>query len=447
MYVTQTAIGELLKSAWLLLILIFVFNACEENKQVPLIPEPQKKAYMSRTPHLDKEAYYDKVLGALVGSAIGDAMGASTEMWHRRDIRLKYGYITGLTPATREQSAEGTWEHNLGPGATTDDTRWKYLMVVYMSRFPNTMNVGKFASFITAYYEEVAAGLEAEKIASDPDVLSGRLEQVDWIREWARVALAYEDSPEAYQNALNRFYGGEMSCAGMLYSPMFGLITPDPETAYTQAYQHAMFDIGYAKDISSSLAGLTQMALYTNNMDSILNTAVFVDPMRYQDSRLVGRISSAIAETSRKNAWLSRELTLVDSIHSDNNPEMLIPKSYPGSRLEWLQQEFLYNMLEENERAIPFHAGEIWEILITGLEFGQGDFTKTLQFIVNYGRDNDTVAAIAGMVLGARNGFTALPVELRSTVLRTNKEELGIDLEALARQLASQEFNAVPNGD
>jgi hypothetical protein len=51
------------------------------------------------------------------------------------------------------------------------------------------------------------------------------------------------------------------------------------------------------------------------------------------------------------------------------------------------------------------------------------------------------------MVLGARNGFTALPVELRSTVLRTNKEELGIDLEALARQLASQEFNAVPNGD
>jgi hypothetical protein len=309
------------------------------------------------------------------------------------------------------------------------------------------MNVGKFASFITAYYEEVAAGLEAEKIASDPDVLSGRLEQVDWIREWARVALAYEDSPEAYQNALNRFYGGEMSCAGMLYSPMFGLITPDPETAYTQAYQHAMFDIGYAKDISSSLAGLTQMALYTNNMDSILNTAVFVDPMRYQDSRLVGRISSAIAETSRKNAWLSRELTLVDSIHSDNNPEMLIPKSYPGSRLEWLQQEFLYNMLEENERAIPFHAGEIWEILITGLEFGQGDFTKTLQFIVNYGRDNDTVAAIAGMVLGARNGFTALPVELRSTVLRTNKEELGIDLEELARQLASQEFNAVPNGD
>ncbi len=412
-------------------------TSCEENQSILHIPEPHKTSYGAGTTALDRDAYYDKVLGAIVGSAIGDAMGASTEMWHRTDIRRKYGYITGLTPATREQSPEGTWEHNLGPGATTDDTRWKFLMVTYLAEFPNAMDAGKFATFISDYYKEVATGLAEPAIVSDPDVLSGKLEQVDWIREWARVAIAYQEGPEAYQNALNRFYGGEMSCAGMLYSPVFGLLAKDPETAYTLAYRHALFDIGYAKDITASVAAMTNMALHSASLDSILNTTVFTDPMRYQDSRLVGRISSSIATASRKNVWLSRERTQADSM------VIKIPPAFPGSGKAYAEQEYLYNLLEANGQAIPFHAAEIWEILITGLEFGGGDFEKTMQFIVNYGRDNDTVAAIAGMILGAREGFNALPEELKTTVLRVNREQLGIDLEGLARKLVPVESQAV----
>ena len=100
-----------------------------------------------------------------------------------------------------------------------------------------------------------------------------------------------------------------------------------------------------------------------------------------------------------------------------------------------MQQEFVYALLEEDEKAVPFHAGEIWQILIAGLAFGEGDFEKSIQFIVNYGRDNDTVAAVAGMILGAKDGFNKLPPELRTEVLRVNKEQLGIDLEALASRM------------
>ncbi len=426
---------------------IVAWTSCEEKQPVPEIPEPHKTTYGAGIHTIDKDAYYDKVLGALVGSAIGDAMGASTEMWHRRDIRLKYGYITGLTPATREQSPEGTWEHNLGPGATTDDTRWKFLMVAYLAKFPKAITAGNFANFITDYYKHVATALAEPAIVSDPDVLSGKLEQVDWIREWARVTLAYQEGPEAYQDALNRFYGGEMSCAGMLYSPVFGLVAPDPETAYTLAYRHALFDIGYARDITASVAAMTNMALHSASMDSILNTTVFTDPLRYQDSRLVGRISTAIADASRKNVWLTRERPEKDSIPLTDSLGQKVPSVFPGSKNDWAQQEYLFNLLEENERAIPFHAAEIWEILITGLEFGGGDFTKTMQFIINYGRDNDTVAAIAGMILGAREGFDALPEELKTIVLQANKEQLGIDLESLARTLVAVQYQAEKEGD
>ncbi len=409
--------------------------ACEDQKAKIDIPEPKKSAYAQDSLDLNKEELYDKVLGALVGSAIGDAMGTSTEMWHRSDIQRKYGYITGLTPAERIQSPEGTWEHNLEAGATTDDTRWKYFMVSYFETYAPELSAKDFAKFITDYYRSIASKLGDNEILSSPDALDARLEKVDWIKEWARVALAYQKSNEDYLEAQNRFYGGEMSCAGMLYTPMFGLLEPNPEIAYLTAYKHSLFDLGYAKDISGLVAAMTHMAMRTTNMDSILNAAVFIDPLRYQDSRLVGRISYNTADATRKYVNLSREIEITESIMLIDSLEIKIPVHFTGNKTDWVQQDFVYELLEEDEKDIAFHAGEIWQIMIAGLAFGDGDFEKSIQFIVNYGRDNDTVAAVAGMILGAKDGYTNLPLELRTEVLRVNREQLGIDLEALASRM------------
>tara|TARA_R110002049_G_scaffold28018_2_gene96420 strand:- start:148639 stop:149880 length:1242 start_codon:yes stop_codon:yes gene_type:complete len=399
------------------------------------IDAPKKIAYGADSLQLSKAEKYDKVLGALVGSAIGDAMGASTEMWPRKDIQLKYGYITGLTPAVREQSPEGIWGHNLMAGATTDDTRWKLLMVKYFNDSKGKPEAKKFARFITDYYQSLAKTLADKDLFINTDLLDEKIEKMDWIKEWARVSLAYQESDEAYQKSLNRFYGGEMSCAGQLYTPMFGLIAYNVEDAYNMGYSHSIFDLGYAKDISGLVAGMTQMAMRTHDMDSILNTATFVDPNGYQDSRLVGRIAYSVADVSIKHVLSIKDLVLIDSVFAKDSLLFKIPKNFQGTKSDWARQEMVYQFLEKNEKAIAFHAGEIWQILVTALQFGEGDFTKTMQFIVNYGRDNDTVAAVAGMILGAKDGFTNLPEELRNEVLKVNKEQMGIDLEALAQEL------------
>ena len=413
-----------------------LFQACNGSSNVD-IPSPKKTTYVVDAPKLTKDEHYDKVLGALVGSAIGDAMGASTEMWHRNEIQLKYGYINGLTAALREQSPEGTWDHNLLSGATTDDTRWKLFTVKYFSTYGPELNPKNFSKFITDYYSDLTNELGDGETAEDPDILDVRIEKIDWIKEWARVALAYQKGADEYQKALHRFYGGEMSCAGQLYTPIFGLISEKPEEAYRMAYDHSIFDLGYAKDISALVSAMANTALKTKNMDSILNTAVFVDPMGYKNSRLVGRLSQNIVDTSKRSVLLSREIEVADSVNVKDSLGIKIPEGYPNSNQEWVQQDFVYNLLEKDEKTIAFHAGEIWQILITALEFGQGDFKKTMQFIVNYGRDNDTVAAVAGMILGAKDGYSNLPIDLRTEVLRVNKENMGIDLEALARELVS----------
>ncbi len=424
------------------LLICMLIVSCKKTSSEINLPSPKKVVYSHDNTDLDQDIYYDKVLGALAGSAIGDAMGASTEMWHRNEIQLKYGYITGLTPAVRVQSPEGIWDNNLIAGSTTDDTRWKYFMVKYFSRFNGDLTPQNFANFIADYYSSLTKELGDGQSNNDPDILDVRMEKIDWIKEWARVVLAYQKGGAEYQKAMHRFYGGEMSCAGQLYTPMFGLLSQNtPEDAYKIAYDHSLFDLGYAKDISGLVAAMTNTAMYSQSIDSILNTAVFTDPLEYKNSRLVGRISQNILDASRRAVLVARNIEVPDSLIVDESVELKIPQDFPYSNQEWAQQNSVYSFLENEAKAIPFHSGEIWQILITALEFGQGDFEKTMQFIVNYGRDNDTVAAVAGMILGAKDGFSKLPVDLRTEILRVNKEILGIDLESLAREMTENTYH------
>lgn len=420
---------------------VFILSCNQKEKETPLIPAPKNKAYTSDTLQLSKEVYYDKVLGALVGSAIGDAMGASTEMWHRKDIRLKYGYITGLTPAERVQSPEGTWENNLIQGATTDDTRWKFLMTEYFTKSAEKPNATAFSKFINGYYGQLTKNLSDSGIATQTDLLDQKMEQIDWIKEWARVSLAHEKGMVEYTRALNRFYGGEMSCAGQLYAPMFGLIANNTEEAYALGYEHSIFDIGYAKDITASVSAMTHMALRSQNIDSILNVVPFTDAEGYQDSRLVGRIPYNIWVESINQIRFIKKMTSSDDTQNDSTGNINTPPlNYPGPDSDWERQELSYTFLEDDQKAIPFHAGEIWQILITALAFGEGDFLSTIQYIVNYGRDNDTVAAVAGMILGAKTGYTGLPRDIKEEVVRVNRDNLGIDLEAMAKKITKLKY-------
>ncbi|MGD1947926.1 MAG: ADP-ribosylglycohydrolase family protein [Croceivirga sp.] len=416
-----------------------IFLGCVKQKSSSVnIPKPLNTTYTIHFSELSKEAYYEKVLGALVGSAIGDAMGASTEMWHRDAIQLKYGYITGLTPVVRPQSPEGTWENNLPNGSTTDDTRWKLLMTEYFKK--GEIHPNSFNDFILDYYRQEVSNLRNTQILNSTDIFDETIEKVDWIKEWARVSLAYKEGNSSYQKALNRFYGGEMSCAGQLYTPMFGLLAKTPEEAYELAYEHTLFDIGYAKDISALVSAMTHVALRTSNIDSILSTINFVDPVGYQNSRLVGRIARNTADASINEVLLLKRQAMFDSTFIQTDT-ISIPDGFPHSKKQWILEKKIFEFLEENEKEIAFHAGEIWQILVTSLVYSSGNFEQCMQFIVNYGRDNDTVAAIAGMILGAKYGFQALPYDLKTEVLQTNKEVLGIDLEALAYELTELAYS------
>ncbi|THH39994.1 ADP-ribosylglycohydrolase family protein [Neolewinella litorea] len=432
--------------ALLSLLLITILHCREADPSQPTVPptSPSTVDYSEsdyQDVRLPDSLLYDKILGLLVGSAIGDAMGAPTEMWSQPAISDEYGHVDSLDMVLREPSPEGPWAFNLPPGAGTDDTRWKNLMVDYSltehdarsNSRPLTFSGQRFAHYLNERYRRRVEALK-DVSGLEPEPLEDAMRRVAWLQEWATVARAYaEGDVDDYRNALSRFYGGEMSCAGMLYSPVFGAVYPGrPEAAYRAAYETSLFDLGYARDISGLTAALTAIAFQPDvTPDDFLKVVREVDPENFFRSRLIGRVAYRLFQQARSIVRVAERLTPEEARAMD----FRLPDRYPYDSLTYARTLKAYALLDEAKQDVPFHAAEIYLITITSLLFTEYQFQPAMEFIVNYGRDNDTVAAVAGSIIGALRGYGQLPAEQRATVIRVNRELLDIDLEQQAQRL------------
>jgi ADP-ribosylglycohydrolase len=426
------------KAPFLLFLVMSILSCSNEKSTVETFPAPTwKQADAINEAALTKEEYYDKILGLLVGSAIGDAMGAPTEMWHRDQIRIQDGYVTNLTTLYRPDSPEGPWEDFMEAGSTTDDTRWKYLITKFLTQkenIPDSLNAKDFANFlIDQYLNEMKAlkGIEA----FDPEPIEKQLKQMNWLQEWAKVAKPYaEGDIDKYSYTRDRFYGGEMACAGMLYAPMIGGVYPtNPNRAYLEAFRLGIFDIGYARDITGLTAAMTARAMRPGVTYSEITAVCYeIDPLRYGNSRLVGRLAYQSYQTVKN---------IVAEAKKVETPSEKPLEGFLGTAIELAQLDKAYELLDDHLQQIPFHAGEIHLMNLAAIEFAEGDFQKAVEFAVNYGRDNDTVAAVTGAILGAMHGFNKLPVAMREKTLAVSKNIIRIDLEELARELTDAKYD------
>jgi hypothetical protein len=413
----------------LALLLLGIIWACQTPQKDSSEPSPSASVTLSR------DSLYNKVLGVLLGSAIGDAMGAPTEMWPRDGIRLEYGFVDKLDSMVRAPSAEGTWAHNLPAGGTTDDTRWKKLTLEYLLTQPTSGNLdaGQFAGHLVKQYERDLRRLRKTE-GFDPEPYEMNQMRVAWLQEWARVAKPYAERNFAgYADSLSRFYGGEMVCAGLLYAPAVGAFYPqNPTQAYNQMYKISLFDLGYARDISALAAAMTAEAMRPNpSKEAVTNVARTIDPKHFFKSRLVGR--SAYRCWQRAN-YIVNEAKKMEKKDIDFR-KFTFPKNLKADSLFVGQMYRAFELLDKYNQDMPFHAGEIYTQVLTAMLFCALDYEKTMAFLVNFGRDNDTTAAIAGGILGAFWGADGLPQKMKQQVLTTNKEKLGIDLEKLANDL------------
>ena len=392
-------------------------------------------------PDADRAFLRDKILGMLVGSAIGDAMGAPTEMWTRAQIEAEYGFVRDLHPRMTPPSPEGTWELNVRAGTTTDDTRWKALAIDYLSKTSGSeLRAKDLAAHLSRRFASEIDELRQLTMDDPAPALIAGVMRLQWLEEWERVARAYLGGDlDEYSNALNRFYGGEMVCAGLLFAPTLGAYYPgEPEAAYRNTFAVDVYDLGYAKDVSAITAAMVAAAIPEGaTPESILAVLTDVDPHGFFESRLIGRQAFNMLRDARAIVHEARQVELTGEGLAAAEGATHDP--WLDSGLEPLERARLrdaYRQLDKLRQRMPFHAGEIHLVNLTGLIYSEFDFRRSLEFVVNYGRDNDTTAAVTGAVVGAYVGREALPESWVQTTLERNRA-MGLDLEALTDRLVT----------
>lgn len=330
-------------------------------------------------------AKYEKILGCLLGAAVGDAMGAATETRSAGQIKEKFGgYVTGFIEPPDDVFARG-----LPAGSVTDD-------------------------FSLAYY--TAMSIIAHK---------GRVNEStakDALLSWSSSKWFSFAGPTT-SKAVNKLKGIESE--------------PGP-------YSFLSYDS--SKGSNGSAMKICPVGILSNgNISKAIKDAITIClPTHDNNTSLAGACAVAAAISCAMH-----DNPTVDNIIEAGLQGAQAGDAYGKKFAKEIANPSVYKRMElavkigkENSKDMPKAMQELADIIGTGLSaaeavpcaFGifaaaNGDVMKSIVAGVNIGGDTDTIATIVGAIAGAYCSF------YNFDYLRKISNVNGLNLEYTAKKL------------
>jgi ADP-ribosylglycohydrolase len=323
----------------------------------------------------------DRALGALYGLAIGDALGMPTQELSRADAKRILGPVPGFRPGPPENPIS----HGLPAGSVTDDTLQALLIGRLLVDGGGKIAPLRLAQELLDWEREMASGGKAELLGpstkralqavaagADPTTTGGSGVTNGAAMRIAPVGIATPPAP------LDRLVEAVIGA---------GKVTHETGLANAGAAAVAMV-------ISCGVAGLTFDEALGPAVEAASHAAAF--GQGFNDDRVAPLILRAVSLTRGQGANSERALdALVDDIGTGVAIEQSVPAAFG----------------------------------IAGLALG--DAWNASAMSAGLGGDTDTIAAIAGAMVGACTGLAALRADAVAMIRSVN----GLDFEPLAKQL------------
>jgi ADP-ribosylglycohydrolase len=307
---------------------------------------------------------YKKILGCLLGGALGDAIGGATEMMLYSKIEDLFGWVdrplpTGNTPQTARFSP------GLPAGEFTDDTRLKHLLCNAIIR------------------------------------KGGRVTADDLAQVWLKDMTGWYYTPVI--NAYHKIYHGDArpreagrgcmasNSTAMSISPVGIINACNPAQAAQDAYDVAgIIHEGDARDGAVAIASAVAEAFRPQaTVDSIIRAAL---AFLYPDGEMKSLIQAALKLAKEypeykafREAFYQKMLILIPQGVGESQPP-------PG----------FYDTAEPRE-AVPAAFALFY--------LANGRWRTAVEYCANFGRDTDTLATMAGSIAGALEGADVIPQE------------------------------------
>lgn len=337
----------------------------------------------------------DRIYGGIIGLAIGDAMGGPVEGLSYQEIDADYGRLCKLLPYKNIRvNPHGPFR--VDAGCYTDDTRMSIILSRAVIRSGGSPLRGHIAEAIVDYSRNAETALERS-----------------FIEEYMLKSM-HTDDKEAF--------GGRPTNGGIMGIAPLGLIYPcDPQRAYSETFRNLFISTGTARSASALAAAMIAAAMKPGaNADSAVNDALSAAASYKRD--VEGRY------------WRESNLYPIASLKAE---QLLEQAAELGIKYRdpFAFQKDLFELVVQ-----PFFAdgSETLAIAAAMLTAAGGDFEGTVTGCVNFGRDNDSSAAVGGAVAGALCGASAINPEWIKTVEEANPAPLPqLDLKELADILCS----------
>ncbi|WP_089114846.1 ADP-ribosylglycohydrolase family protein [Streptomyces sp. SS07] len=357
------------------------------------------------TPGLD-----DRFTRALVGAAVGDALGGPVEGWTPEQIAERHGgRVTGIVgPWYGEdwRTARPIAPYHKGDGHVTDDTLMTHALI--------------------RVYEKVRDHLDAYAVADHlvPDLLSPR-----WIPELEAEALPLQRIFLAEKWIVARLHYGHMdpreagagnivNCGAAMYMAPVGLVNAGhPEAAYTEALEVAApHQSSYGREAAGVFAAAVAAACHPD-----------ATPATVVDAALT------LAKDGTRSAI---EAVCEVALQHDDFESALAPLRAAVEPFDTVGPDYRSPALGAR-RPSRLHAIEELPVALGMLLVGGGDYRRTVLGSVNYGRDCDSIATMSGAIVGALGG--GIPADWAETVAEASRLDLHTPARALA-QVAREVF-------
>jgi ADP-ribosylglycohydrolase len=344
-----------------------------------------------------------KAVGALSGAAVGDALGGATEGWTPEQIRERYGgWVTGIVPPFNVdwRHARPIAPYHKGDGHITDDTLMSHALVeVYAKRRRHLDAYAVAADLVPLLIEEKrwVPELEADALL---------LTRIFLAEKWlvARLHYGHVDPREAG-------VGNIVNCGAAMYMAPVGVVNAaDPAAAYAEAIDVAgAHQSSYGREAAGVYAAAVAAAM-TAGATAVDVVDACVD-VAHDGTRAAIEAACSVTASDWQSAipLLRKVIEPFDTV----GPEYRAPAmdARRPSRTKAIEE-------------LPVALGLV---LLTG-----GSYSEAVLGGVNYGRDADSIASMAGAITGALGGVDAVPAEWRRDVSAASR----IDIEAPGRVMA-----------
>ncbi|MFC6017654.1 ADP-ribosylglycohydrolase family protein [Plantactinospora solaniradicis] len=347
----------------------------------------------------------DKSVGCLVGAAVGDALGGATETALPEQIQARYGgWVDGIAPPFHADwaTARPLAPYHKGDGHLTDDTLMTHALVRAYARKRDHLDAYDVVDLLV------------------PDLI----ERVVYIPDLEREGVTFHRLAAAERWLVTRLHhahadpreggvGNIVNCGAAMYMAPVGVVNAgDPAGAYAEAVEIAgAHQHSYGREAAAVFAAAVAAAMSPGaSVDDVL-TAV-LDLARDGTRAAI----AAVVEQARGYAdWRAAIAPLRAAVA----PYDTVGEEYRSPGLG-------------ARRPSRLHSIEELPVALGMLVVARGDFRKAVLGAVNYGRDADSTATMAGAVAGALGGAAAVPAEWSTVVAEASRT----DLVEPARQLA-----------